>query len=181
MDYIDCSECHRTYNIESCLRCQRGHVLCTPCLNTPSAFLPTPKGKCPLCRSNLRLASDNTTVFDEVKKSAYKKTWKFTFWWWLYLFKNPDLLLSILCLPISLFILLQVSKNTTLISIIVEWIVGSLIASIAPILFLVFIQRKRSNLGPIDSWRTSFSNLKPLGLTVGIVAIVLAIRILVGK
>ncbi len=183
--YINCSKCGELKDVQDCMRCDRGHVLCTSCLQSNYYLLTTKLNKCPLCNTGLRLATDSftpVTAFDDVKKEVYKKTWKFTFWWWGYLFRNLDLFLSILCWPITLLFLLEVRRNPSFGAIVLEWIEGSLIASIAPVLTLVFIQRKRSSLGLINGWRIILSgNLRPIWLTVGIVAVLFMIHLLIGK
>lgn len=117
-------------------------------------------------------------IIDDLKRM----TWKLTFGWWGYLFRNPDLILIIVCWPITLLFLLETKKNSSFGAIVMEWIVGSLIASIAPVITLVFIQRKRSGFALINGWRTVWSSdLRLIWLTVGIVSILFLIHLMIGK
>lgn len=184
--YVNCSKCGDLKDIETCKKCERGHVLCTSCSTSHYYLLTTNLDKCPLCNTGLLyLATDSVapvTAFDDLKKEVYKKTWKFTFWWWRYLFRNPEIVLSLVCWPITLLLLLEARRNPSFGATVVEWIEGSLIASIAPIITLVFIQRKRSGLGLINGWVTVWrGDLRPIWLTVGIVAVLFMIHLLMGK
>lgn len=76
--------------------------------------------------------------------------------------------------------LLAVTRNPSFSATVIVWIEGSLIASIAPILTLVFIQRKRLGLGPIKGWITVWQrDLRLIGVTVGIVAVLFMIHLLI--
>jgi len=179
--YVTCSKCGDSKDIESCGRCERGHVVCNSCFD--GGFFNVKAYKCPLCNTSLKPATDSVeTAFDGLKKEVYKKTSKVTFWWWGYLFRNPDLVLSLLSWPITLVFLSAVRRNSSFGAIFLEWVEGSLIASIAPVLTLVFIQRKRAGLGLINGWRKVWSgDLKPIGLTVGIVSALFLIHLFIGK
>ena len=183
--YVNCSKCGNSSDVQSCMRCDRGHVLCNSCLQSNYYLLTTTSQKCPKCNTGLRSATESftpTTAFDDVKKEVYKKTWKATFWWWGYLFRNPEIVLSLLCLPFTLMLLLETKRNPSFMATLLEWLEGSLIASIAPIVILVFALRKRAGLGLINGWRTVWSrNLRAIGIMVGIVAALLMFHLLTAK
>jgi hypothetical protein len=150
---IRCTNCERFEDLGSCKKCQRGHVFCRSCSQESFYLIRSDRQDCPRCGSALVEGTAHIrSGFSRAGSLLVNAAWGSTFGWWLYLFRNPDIIVLCFAWLLSLIILFGTGRASSLVHGFQIWVVGSAIAAIAPILTLLFVRRKRSGLGFLGGW-----------------------------
>ncbi len=175
--YVRCNKCRRTLaEARSWQRCETGHVLCNSC--SPHLFL-MELSNCSICQKKLMSEEEYARTIPSIESQVMRRAWKFQFWWWKYLFRNPDLVLVILAWGFSLIFLISAGRNKSFFANVMEWIVGSIFVAAAPVLTLMFIRKKKSGLGMIAGWMAAWrGDRRPVWIIIGIASIIFLIHLI---
>lgn len=154
-----CAKCRRWVQAADCGQCANDHFICRKCRTVQYYAYRSQTTSCPVCQTDLR-APTGRSRRPTLTGELFKLSWKLTFWWWGYLFRNPDLAVIAItwCLTLLLFmnsgrLQPRLGVLALIIGYPIDWAVETTLASLAPLLTLMFIRRKRSKLGVIAGWK----------------------------
>lgn len=103
-------------------------------------------------------------LFSAVRRDVTRKAWK-TQWKWLgYLFRNPDLVLTMVSWMIAVLALMSARRDASIVAMAWAWLFDSLVVTAAPVLTLLFVRRKTLGLGVIAGWRTAWGSTQKAAL-----------------
>ena len=174
--FVKCNKCRMTIaDARSWKRCKNGHVICEGC--TKLFFL---QGyHCPLCKADLITEEEYARSIPTLEGMVMKAGWKLQIRWWKYLFRSPDLVLVVLCWGFSLMFLLSAGRNPSFFANVLEWVEGSFLVALAPVLTLMFIRQKKTGLGMIPGWQAAWrGDKRPVWVIVGIASVVFLIHLI---
>jgi hypothetical protein len=141
----------------------------------PNPVMRTRNYICEACGRVYRQPDKVMEALDEAKRKGIK----FQFWWWGYLFRNPDLILILICWAITVGILLTARPAPTLLGTAGAWLIRSIFASFGPVLSLLFVRKKKSGMKMFAGWKSAWAaDLRPVYLTAAGVSALLLILML---
>lgn len=168
-----CDFCVATIsNYSKFARCQQGHFLCETCVQgSRQPSFGRQANTCPKCYKPL-MSQEAYLSQPSLEKQIMRAAGKMQIKWSLYLFRSPDLVLVILAWGFSLIFLISAGRNASFFFNVLEWIVGSFLVAIAPVLTLMFIRKKKSGLGMIAGWIAAWrGDWRPVWIIVGIASV----------